>query len=248
MRRVGALSPLDAEASARLVGAADRDEFGTALLEIARSIAGIDEVFAYIVRDDGDPDVLVSQSVLDGVRERVSLYTNRFYRHDPAVRDIREIAPGDSFVQRISLRSIIPHDYRLHCFTEPGFAEKLTFGWRGEGYVLVASFYSANEPDREALGKLASLANLTLAALVRQHSPVDRNNAAKTIDARLRRSFPALSDREREVCALTIIGWSASKIAVKLAVSAGTVLTYRQRAYQKTGVASAMELVPSVLH
>ncbi|MGD9812185.1 MAG: helix-turn-helix transcriptional regulator [Sphingobium sp.] len=248
MRRISHLSPLDAEAGARLVDASGSDEFGVALLEIAQSIAGIEEVFAYIVQEMGEPEVLISQSVLDGVEERVSAYVHRFYRHDPAVRAIKSIPSGDSFVQRVSLADIIPHDYRLHCFTEPGFSEKLTFGWRGENYLLVLSFYSTASQDREALGKLASLANLTLAAMVRQHSPVDRANASATIDERLHKSFPALSERERKVCSLTMIGWTASRIAKRLGVSAGTVLTYRQRAYQKTGVGSAAELLPFILN
>lgn len=248
MRRISQLFPLDAEAGARLVDASDSDEFGAALLEFASSIAGIDEVFAYIVQDTAEPEVLISQSSLKCVEERVSAYIHRFYRHDPAVDAIKKIPPGDSFVQRISLANIIPHDYRLHCFTQPGFSEKFTFGWRGEGYLLVVSFYSTTAQSREALGKLASLANLTLAVMVRQHAPVDRNNADAIIEARLRRSFPALSDRERETCALTMIGWTAANIAAKLGVSTGTVLTYRQRAYQKASVTSAMELIPAILN
>jgi hypothetical protein len=171
MSRISQLSPLDAEAGARLVGAPDAETFGTALLEIARSITGIEELFGYIVLDEHEPKVLISKSLLPGVEDRVRHYVQRYYRHDPAVSAIRKIKTGDSFVQRISLTNIIPHDYRTHCFTEPGFTEKLSFGWRGESYLLVVSFYSTSAQDREALAKLASLANLTLAAMVRQHSP-----------------------------------------------------------------------------
>ena len=242
------LSPLDAEAGARLVGAANADEFATALLEIARSIAAVDELFGYIVTDDQEPQVLISRSVLPGVAERVKLYTQRFYRHDPAVHTIRKTAPGESFIQRISLSNIIPHDYRAYCFTQPGFSEKLSFGWRGERYLLVISFYGTDPSDRDALARLASLASLTLAALVRQYAPIDRGNAADVIEGRLRRSFPSLSAREAQICALTIVGWTSSKIAMKLEIAPGTVLTYRQRAYQKTNVASAAELVAMILN
>lgn len=242
------LSPLDAEAGARLVGAADADEFAAALLEIARSIAGVDELFGYIVTEDQEPRVLISGSVLPGVAERVRLYVQRFYRHDPAVHAIRRISPGESFVQRISLSNIVQHDYRAHCFTEPGFAEKLSFGWRGERYLIVVSFYGTDASDRDALAKLASLASMTLAVLVRQYAPIDRSNAVDVIQGRLRRAFPALSAREAEVCALTMTGWPSPRIAAELGLSPGTILTYRQRAYQKTGTASAAELVVSILN
>lgn len=248
MRPVSHLSLFDPEASARLVEASDSDEFGAALLTLAQSIAGIDEVFAYIVQDGGEPEVLISQSRLSGVEDRVAAYVGRFYRHDPAVHAIKAIPAGESFVQHIALANILQHDYRTHCFTRPGFSEKLTFGWRGNSYLLVVSFYSTTTQQLQALGKLGSLANLTLAAMVRQHSPINRNGAGAIINARLRRSFPTLSERERQVCSLTMIGWSAGSIAEALDVSRGTVLTYRQRAYQKLSVSSALELVPAILN
>lgn len=248
MSQLRKLSPLDPEAGARLVGAAGADEFGAALLDIASSTAGVNELFGYIVLDDHEPEVLLSESMLPGVKERVDLYVRRFYHHDPAVLAIRKIKAGDSFVQRISLSNIIPHDYRKRCFTEPGFAEKLSFGWRGERYLLVISFYGADAPDNEALAKLANLASMTLAVLVRQHAPIDRSNAADVIEGRLRRSFPTLSNREAQVCALTILGWTSPMIADRIGVAPGTILTYRQRAYQKTGVTAAAELIAAILN
>ncbi len=241
-------SPIDPEAGARLVGASDANELATALLDIARSIAGVDELFGYIVVDDHEPRVLISKSVLAGVRERVNLYVTRFYRHDPAVQAIHRIATGESFVQRISLNSIIPHDYRLHCFTSPGFSEKLSFGWRGDRYLIVVSFYGVDAQDHGALSKLANLASTTLAVLVRQYAPIDRGNVVEILEARLRRSFPVLSEREVQICARTIIGRKSAEIAAELMVTPGTILTYRRRAYQKTGVRSASDLVMSVLN
>lgn len=247
MARIDRLSPLDAEASARLVAAPDASEFGRALLEIAHAIAGMDELFGYIVVDDAEPQVLVSQSRLPGVDRRVRLYVDRFYRHDPAVRAIRGIAPGESFVQRIARSSILPHDYRSRCFDEPGFVEKLTFGWRGERYLIVVSFYGLDGRSEDTLGKLASLASMTLGVLVRQYAPIDRNDAVETIERRLRRTFPYLSEREAQICARTILGWPASRIAAGLGVAISTVLTYRQRAYHKAGIAAAAEMIAQIL-
>lgn len=248
MRRIRQFSPIDAEIGARLVGAAGVEEFADALFEAARSIARIDELFSYIVVSDNEPQALISRSVLDGVGDRVKLYVRRFYRHDPAVHAIRKIAPGESFVQRISLTSIIPHDYRMHCFTEPGFSEKLSFGWRSEKYLLVVSFYGRDAQDRGALSRLANLASMTLAIMVKQYAPVDRASAVDIIISRLRRSFPSFSEREAQICAFSIIGWSSQKVARHLRITAGTVLTYRQRAYQKASIASAAELVPFILN
>lgn len=247
MPRIDRLALFDAEAFARLVAAPDANELGRALLDIGQAIAGVDELFGYIVVDDAEPLVLVSQSRLPGVERRVQLYVNRFYRHDPAVRAIRGIAPGESFVQRIARSTIVQHDYRGRCFEEPGFAEKLSFGWRGERYLLVISFYGTDARDGAALTKLANLASMTLGVLVRQYAPINRGDALETIERRLRRSFPALSMREAQICARTILGWSAARIATAFSIAGGTVLTYRQRAYSKAGVTAAAELVAEIL-
>ncbi|MBQ0919700.1 LuxR family transcriptional regulator, partial [Hydrogenophaga aromaticivorans] len=49
----------------------------------------------------------------------------------------------------------------------------------------------------------------------------------------LQRLAPALSPRERAVCARIALGLSAEGIAVDLDVAPSTVITLRKRAYQK---------------
>lgn len=241
-------APLDAEAGACLIEAVGTAVFGPRLLEIAQSISAIDEVFGYIVVDGGEPEPVGSSGSLGGIGERVNLYVRRFYQHDPTLRRIRRAAPSSSFVQRIGLASIVPHDYRQHCFVEPGFCDKLSFGWRGDTYMLVLSFYRRDVSDEAALIKLSSLANLALAAMVRHHAPVVRENIADLLELRLLRSFPLLSRRERQVFARSISGQTAKAIGVDLNMTAGTVITYRQRGYQRYGFSKVSDFLPALLH
>lgn len=240
-------TPLDAEIGAKLVEAAGTDEFGKLLLSTAEDIAHVDELFGYIVVDGKEPKSIISNSLLEGEDERVKSYMHQFYRHDPAVQQIGKITEGCSFVQRIGLKDIIPYDYREQCFAKPGFSEKLSFGWRGSGYLLVLSFYRIKSCDQEVLGKLASLANLTLAIMVKRHAPIDKESFVETMERRLRRSFSALTERERQVCARSIAGHSAKRIGFELGVSAGSVLTYRQRAYQKFAFNRASDFLPKLI-
>ncbi|TNE32401.1 MAG: LuxR family transcriptional regulator [Alphaproteobacteria bacterium] len=242
------LLPFNAEAGARLIEAVGTPEFGSVLLEIAQSISTVDELFGYQVEDDDEPHVIVSSGTLPGLEARVAEYVHRFYRHDPAVHEIRRIPVGDSFVQRIGLSSIMQHDYRRLCFDGPGFVEKLSFGWRGEGYLLVLSFYRRETSDEEVVYRLASLANLTLAVMVRHHAPIKRENVVAVCERRIRRTFPELSKRERQVCARTIAGRTASVIAQEFGTTAGTVLTYRRRAYQKLGFNQASDFLPKLIN
>jgi len=240
--------PLNAEVGAQLVEAVGTAEFGQLLLKTARSLCRVEELFGYIVLDGEEPNTIVSSSVLDGYEARVTHYVQRYYQHDPAVHEIRKIAMGDSFVQRIGLGTIIPYDYREQCFAQPGFDEKLSFGWRGAGYVLVLSFYRRDAKDEEALFKLSSLANLTLPIMVRHHAPVHRDNVIDVLERRLVRSFVKLTRREVQICARTLAGRTAHGIAAEFALSPGTILTYRQRAYQKYGFRKANEFLPSLLN
>ncbi len=239
--------PLDAEIGAKLVEAVGTEDFGPLLLSTAQSIAHVDELFGYLVVDQHEPEPLISSSLLKGADERVKRYMSHFYQHDPAVREISATKKGDSFVQRISLNDIIPYDYRDQCFEKPGFSEKLSFGWRADGYLLVLSFYRIKSTDQSALRDLASLANLTLAIMVKRHAPIDREGLVETLERRLVRSFPELTAREREVCARSIAGHSAKKIGTELGVAAGTILTYRQRAYQRFGFTGASDFLPLLI-
>ena len=247
MHSAGPLSPLNPESSALLVDSGGAPEFGPALLEIAHSTAAAVELFAYLVVENTEPTVLVSHSQLLGVERRVSEYVDRFYRHDPAVHRIWSAQPGESFKQRIKIQGIVPHDYRRICFGDPGFDEKLSFGWRGQDYIIVLSFYRRDDAQSSGLNRLASLASLTLAILVRHYAPIGRYNVIELVERRLRRSFPSLSTREVEVCARTLLGWSAATIGESLAISAGTALTYRRRAYDKTDHVKIADFLPALL-
>jgi DNA-binding CsgD family transcriptional regulator len=240
--------PLDAERGAMLIEAVGNQSFGETLLDIANATSEVDELFGYMVTDGQEPQPIVSESKLPGASDRVAAYLKRFYQHDPAVREISQIEPGESFVQRISLGTINLHDYKRQCFNDPGFTEKLSFGWRGKGYLLVLSFYHVGDPDEDALTKLAILANLALATMVRHHAPVDPDNVVDVIERRLGRSFPELPLRERQVCARSLAGQSAKDIGFEFGISPGTVLTYRQRAYSRTGFSGTADFLPFLLN
>jgi DNA-binding CsgD family transcriptional regulator len=54
--------------------------------------------------------------------------------------------------------------------------------------------------------------------------------------------------RERQVCARAAMGKSVAVTALELGIGEASVLTYRQRAYQRLSVKSALELRALVTH
>ena len=241
------VGPYDAERGAELIELVGTPQFALALLNEANSLATVEELFGYLVLDDGQPETILSASQLNGSEARVSEYVERYFRHDPAVHQFRAPEPGKSLVARISKSQILASDYRRQCFGDPGFAEKMSFAWRGRGYLLVLSFYRRDSVDPMSLMKLASLVGLVMPVMVRHHAPINRDNSLAVLERRLRRSYPCLSSRETEVCARSILGWSSVRIADDLQIGAGSVLTYRTRSYEKTGHSCAGDFVPKVL-
>ena len=72
----------------------------------------------------------------------------------------------------------------------------------------------------------------SIAKEIRQRKPIEQN---------------PLSDREREIVALTADGNSVSEIADRLYLSPATVKTHLQRVYQKLGVSDRAAAVAEAL-
>lgn len=242
------LQPHNIDLAARLIDAAGSPQFDALLMDAAHDAAGMDELFGYYLPDGGGISPFASASLLEDPASRVSQYVGRFFRHDPALHEHGLLPVGASFGQRVRVNDIIPHDYRRICYETPRFAEKLSFGWRDPVGLTVLSFYRRQEMDAEETRNLASLANLALAALRRASRPRSQEDFIARLEQGLRREFATLSARETEIVARTLAGWSAPRIARALAIAPDTVLTYRQRAYQRFGFCGSADFLPALLH
>lgn len=235
---------IDPDHAASLLEARDGDLFSARLLDIAHGAAGVEELFAYRI-GDGLPQVLASSSGLGDVAERADAYARRFHASDPVAQARRATPPGQSFACRIPAEAISLGAYRKLCFERPRFAEKICFGWCKSDHALVVTFYQrreATELDMARLGALAQLAITGLTRLARPPAPV-----LPEVEDRLAQTFPVLTAREREVCARTLTGQTARQIGAALGLGSATVLTYRQRAYQKLGMSKANDLLAAIM-
>lgn len=236
---------LDPILGAALIDAAGGDAFAPLLLDAASGIAGVDEIFAYRAAASGAPDALLSVSKLDDAETRAQNYVRDFFRFDPVTR-LRKAGASESFVVSVAAAELDQPRYRSLCFDGPRFADKLCFGWRDKTNAIVLSFYRS---DTAGLGRergLLPLANLALSILAKGARPalplVDR------LEHKLALHYPALTTRERQVCARTIAGWSAERSAADLAIRPSTVIAYRQRAYQRLGIHSAHAFLEPFIH
>jgi DNA-binding CsgD family transcriptional regulator len=235
---------IDPDLALGLMEAPDGDSFAMRLLQIAQTVSGVEELFAYCLEAE-TPRVLASSSRLGNVAERADAYAKRFHHSDPLGALNASTPPGNGFVHRFAAQSISRGEYRRLCFERPCFAEKICFGWRKSEQSIVLSFYRREgdrEPDMAQLGVLAQLAITGLARLAQRPLPM-----LPQIEHRLAQAHPSLTPREREVCARSLAGRTARQIGEDLALGIGTVLTYRQRAYQKLGCSKSSDLLASVM-
>lgn len=242
----GLPEPVDPNVGAALIEAAGRETFGDVLLAAAQRYDFVEEVFAYRLGADGKPRVVASSSGLDRSDERAEIFARRFYRDDPARGIWAETPVGAVFARRVHASQILLHDYRAICFDKPAFADKLCFGWRGSEESLFLSMYRRGAAEWQGAARLAALASVALSAIAQKpHQP--EASLADRLERRLARVHPDLRGRELQVCARTLAGCNADEIAAELGIGRATVLTYRQRAYQRYGFSGVSEFLPAII-
>lgn len=239
---------IDPDKAAELLELRDPALFSERLLEAAHSTSGIDELFAFRVDDTGAPLALASSSGLGDVAERTRAYAQRFHRSDPAAAARLATPPGSGFHLRVPAAAIELGAYRKLCFERPRFVEKICFGWRKADHALVVSFYQRHDGAEPDLAQLGALAQLAITGLTRLSArPVQGPRFVEEVERRLASAHAVLTAREREVCARTLVGRTAREIGEELGIGIGTVLTYRQRAYQKLGMSRASNLLSAIM-
>lgn len=241
---------LAADSFEDLVSALGTPRLGDAILAAARRLVEVDEVFGFYLAD-GHPVRLASSGRTGSARQRASHYSGAYHSLDPLLPVIRGVKESAGIV-RLSLKAeeITDPAYRWECFGRPGLAEKIAFVRGRPGGHLVIAFYFASRPQPGRMEALAALAAAAL-SLLQRHGELLADEAglalSERIERRLAAACPALTARERQVCARTLTGMTAEAIALDLGIAETSVLTYRRRAYTRTGISGSGQLLEHVL-
>src|SRR6185437_11095940 len=83
---------------------------------------------------------------------------------------------------------------------------------------------------------------LPMLPLNRKRQPGPLSLSVPPLEDRITSRYGSLTTRERQVCARAAIGMSVEATALDLGIAKTSVLTYRQRAYQRLKVTSPFEL------
>lgn len=234
-----------------LVTAMGTSALGDVLLREAGAICDAEEIFGFWVERGRAPVQLASSGHRGSARARAALYVDRFHEADPLLSEIFAVDARASIEGALlCARDIADPIYRRECFERPGLSEKISFVRRDGKRCYVLNFYRQGRARQVDVDALAKLARLSMPVLKRHGAMLgDEVGLSLTgrIELRLSRSCPALTERERQVCARSLSGMTAEATALDLGIAATSVLTFRRRAYQRFGISHAGELLENIL-
>lgn len=238
----------------KLLGAIGTQEFGATVRDSVLSLtAGVRRIYLFEATDRehsslqyffGEP----------GLADLFPAYRKWYLRVDP-VCDAYRAAPAcsDVVLQRVRPSDIASPGFRRRIFEDAGIVERVsviqrgTDAWRVMNLARHASDGCFSERE---LGSLIGLACLVLPMLPlnRQKQAAPLPLTVPQLEERFATRFGELTVRERQVCARAAIGMSVAATALDLQIARTSVLTYRQRAYQRLRVTSPVELCALVTH
>ena len=189
-----------------------------------------------------------------GLAQIFPAYRKWYLPRDP-VCEAYEAAPrcSDVVLQKVRPAAIASTGFRRRVFDDAGIIERVSViqrgadTWRG---MSVARHCSQGRFQDDELDALIGLAGIVLPMLPFNRR---RRSAAQPLDVaeleqRFAARFPGIPNRERQVCARAAAGMSVEATARELGIAKTSVLTYRQRAYQRLQVASSLELCALATH
>jgi DNA-binding CsgD family transcriptional regulator len=235
----------------QLLGALGTDRLGPTVRDAVLSLtAGARRVYLFEATSR-ETSTLQYSFCEPEVVELFPFYRRWYLGRDP-IADAFQAAPrrNDMAMQRVRPSDIGPPTFRRRFFEDAGIVERVSIiqrgvdSWRG---LNVARHASDGYCSDDELTSLIGLACLVLPMLPLNRSTRGRPTVAE-LERRLAGRCASLSDRERQVCARAAIGMSVEATAHDLGIAKTSVLTYRQRAYQRLRIASPVELCALVMH
>jgi len=244
---------LPADALEGLIDAIGTDGYANACLRLFAEALDVEHWALFRYRPDKSVGCVATASRVHAVAasDNVDRFIARYHKVDPSLLAVRQIDRETPCIAKVAIEDIEDQQYR-HCFESVRVHERLSFFSQGHSGLYQLSVYRGRRAQGfspRALAQFSALASLVLASAFKQEdlcrsAPLHMDLPA--IERRLDNLSPQLSKREREVCARAAAGKTIEATALDLKIAKTSVITYRQRAYQKLGISSQVELVALV--
>jgi DNA-binding CsgD family transcriptional regulator len=260
----GGLCPAVLGAYADMVADLGRPGFVAGIEGALQRLVPVDRLYLYLVPvDRPDRKVLLRAHYESWLARQVETYSRFHYESDPVQAAFAAAGTRhDVVLQRVGAPDIVDPWSRRWFFDRSSITQRVSVVMRGEGRWVglnVARRHSSGGFGEDEITRLGSFAQLMLPLLDRHAADpdptIEASREATTrpprpgeLEPRLAARFPALTPRERQVCARTALGMTAEGIALDLQIGIASVITYRKRAYGRLRISSAYELAALALH
>lgn len=183
-------------------------------------------------------------------------FVARDYTVDPSLATAKSRSQQSACVIKIDSKDIDDQEYRSN-FKNTHVHERLSFFLEVGSNLYQLNVFSkfGKRPFSPAdMNKFAGLASFVIATAIKHEtirkltSGAPRHLELDEIEDLLRRSSSNLSEREIQVCARVIAGMTIDRTARDLTIKRTSVVTYRQRAYEKLNISRQNELIALLNH
>ncbi len=237
-----------AQALQGLIGLMGHAEFETSLLEHLQPLVPAASYSIYQTGHGCDPTRFMSASlgIPDTTRECWNAYLSGPYRSDRTLA-VQDTAPDGMVLCHITAPEV-PAPHRTRVYEAHGMAERVSIVQRQNAAIFAINFYRHDHQRPFSDGQLSDFEALApaLLSLAQKQIELTRPRLGKRSPSDwvqpLQSLAPALTERERDVCARLLSGMTQEGIARDLGVSLPTVKTYRNRAFARLGIHFKSEL------
>lgn len=238
----------------RLLDGLERGDLGGVVLDTLTSeVGGVTRLYLFEA-SGSDESRLHYHFCEPDIAALFPIYSHAYRRIDPVCEAYRFApATGDIAIQRVAGADVRIPGFRRRFFEDGGIVERVSIiqrgpsQWRGMNVARNARLGRFTDDELNVLLSLARLALPLLPLSAARKGMPDRPTFAD-FERRFAAQFPALPERERQVCARAACGMSVEATALDLGIGKASVLTYRRRAYQRLSVSSPFELSALVAH
>lgn len=244
---------LPTEAYGKVISASGSEDYGQACFNLFQQVLGVDHWALFQYPTETSMSCLATGSRTKAVEAKVNIekFVGRCHSFDPSLAALKLQSPSQHCLVNIEIGDIKHREYR-QCFEATDVRERVSYFTRTMDNLYQLSVYRTCERGaftQSEMHVFATLASLMLATTL-QHE-TRRRTALRSTEpmtiAMLQKQLGllpgGLSERECEVCARAVAGMTIEGTALDLDIAKTSVITYRQRAYQKLAISSLNELV-----
>ncbi|MBZ0216757.1 MAG: helix-turn-helix transcriptional regulator [Fimbriimonadaceae bacterium] len=248
--------------AASLISAAGEDHFAAELLDVLEPAVHVDHIVVFTFSFDGKPGWLLTYgSVPNNYAVRLAeQYVGSYFELDPGFQNVLDFQTDQPpQVSGFDRNKVNSQRYWETFYKNSSLIDKISILHSHDRLKYLTNYYRAtgsapfSVADKTNMRRIAPLLTSavslhvdhlkdTASGLSLRDSSQNIETAADIPSVDDVNPFDSLSERERDICRLILIGFSTEAMALDLGLSVNTVKTYRRRAYKKLGIISANEL------